>query len=62
MRVFRADGAWVANLVDRAYGAGTHRVTWDGRDASGAPVASGPYIVRLQADGIAESIKMMLVR
>jgi len=62
MRVFRADGSWVTNLVDRAYGAGTHRVVWDGRDQNGAAVASGPYIVRLQADGIAESIKMMLVR
>jgi hypothetical protein len=62
MRVFRADGSWVANLVDRAYRAGSHRIAWDGRDHAGAPVASGPYIVRLQADGIAESIKMMLVR
>jgi len=62
MRVFRADGSWVANLVDRAYGTGTHRVVWDGRDAHGNAAASGPYIVRLQADGIAESIKMMLVR
>lgn len=62
MRVFRADGSWVTNLVDRAFGAGTHRVVWDGRDRHGAAVASGPYIVRLQADGIAESVKMMLVR
>ncbi len=62
MRVFRADGSFVTNLVDRAFGTGTHRVAWDGRDQNGAAVASGPYIVRLQADGIAESIKMMLVR
>ena len=31
--------------------AGDHVVTWDGRDDSGRPMASGKYYCRLSADG-----------
>lgn len=31
--------------------AGSHRVTWDGRDARGHAVGAGAYFVRLRADG-----------
>jgi hypothetical protein len=30
---------------------GAHRLIWDGRDAQGAPVASGVYFVRLDFEG-----------
>ena len=30
--------------------AGEHRLTWDGRDAQGQPVAAGVYVYRLQVD------------
>lgn len=62
MRIFRADGSLVLNLADRTFPAGPHRISWDGRDARGQRVASGAYILRLQADDRSEHIKMMLVR
>jgi hypothetical protein len=42
--------------------AGQHAVTWDGRDASGALVRSGVYIVRARAGGESRVRKMVLER
>jgi flagellar hook assembly protein FlgD len=33
----------------RLFPAGTHRLTWDGRDEAGTPVAPGVYLVRVRA-------------
>jgi hypothetical protein len=62
LSVYRADGRWVADLANRVFPAGAHRVTWDGRDAAGRSVSSGIYLLRMQTDRAAETIKMMLVR
>jgi hypothetical protein len=37
-------------LADGTWSAGVHRVTWDGRDASGRRAAPGVYYVRLETD------------
>lgn len=42
--------------------AGVHTVTWDGRDTSGRPVASGLYLVRLEAGGSVRVGKIALLR
>ena len=39
--------------------AGEHRLTWDGRDAQGQPVATGVYIYRLQVDEQTRTRKMV---
>ena len=39
--------------------AGEHRLTWDGRDAQGRPVAAGVYVYRLQVDGQTRTRKMV---
>jgi hypothetical protein len=62
LRVFRPDGALVADVLDRVLPAGTHQVTWNGRDARGMQAASGVYMCRMEADGGHWAIKMMLVR
>ncbi|MFQ5601311.1 MAG: purple acid phosphatase family protein [Candidatus Krumholzibacteriia bacterium] len=62
LAVYRPDGRWIANLTDRVYGPGTHRVVWSGLDHSGRPVSSGVYVARLQTEGRSETIKMMLLR
>jgi hypothetical protein len=36
--------------------------TWDRRDTSGTEVARGVYVIRLQAGGIGESRKIVLVQ
>jgi hypothetical protein len=51
LTVFDIAGRRVAELVNRTMDAGVHSVTWDGRDGSGATVASGVYLARLEAAG-----------
>ena len=48
IQVFDASGRWVRTLADRGFVAGTHRLTWDGADASGRMSARGVYFVRSQ--------------
>ena len=51
LAVFDLLGRRVATLADGARPAGLHEAAWDGREAGGAAVAPGVYVVRLQADG-----------
>lgn len=60
--VYNILGAEVATLVDEVRSAGTHRVTWDGTDKSGNPVASGVYLYRLTTGDFAETKKMVLMK
>lgn len=55
-------GQSVRRLVDGVQMAGLHRVSWDGRDATGREVASGIYIYRLEADAVVVSRKMILLK
>jgi hypothetical protein len=45
LRIYDTAGRLVTTLRDGLVGAGEHRVTWDGRDTSQRPVASGVYFV-----------------
>jgi subtilisin family serine protease len=63
LEVFSISGRKVRTLVDsERLAPGLHRATWDGRDRSGRPVASGAYFYRLGVDGEVETRKMILVR
>jgi flagellar hook assembly protein FlgD len=42
--------------------AGQHSITWDGRDSSGAELASGVYFIRLCSAEQQASAKVLLVR
>lgn len=53
VRVFGVDGREVANLARGVWNAGSHKVTWSGRDSRGIVTASGVYFVRLATeDGV----------
>ena len=54
-------GRHVTTLVDDVKGPGDHRVTWDGT-ADGWSVASGVYLVRVEAGGDALCRRVVLVR
>jgi flagellar hook assembly protein FlgD len=47
LAVYSVDGRRVATLVNETREAGTYRLQWDGRDASGNVVRSGLYYARL---------------
>ena len=60
--VYDLMGRLVTTLVAGQQSAGQHRVEWDGQSASGMPVASGSYIVQLEADGQKVSKFLTLVK
>jgi hypothetical protein len=62
LHVYDAAGREVRRLFDGAPASRQLRVTWDGRDAAGAPVASGVYFARLELPTRSFSTKLVLVR
>jgi hypothetical protein len=55
-------GQVVQTLASRSYPAGTHTLTWDGRDSAGRGQASGTYFLRLDTDEGRQTHKLSLVR
>ncbi len=60
--VYGVQGELVRNLVDEARSPGAYSVAWDGSDGSGRPVACGTYHLRLVANGVEQSRKVLRVR
>lgn len=55
-------GQKVKTLLRQRMSAGRFTTSWDGRDSSGDPVATGVYFYRLTAGDVVETRKMMLLR
>jgi hypothetical protein len=49
VRVHAVDGRLVLSLAEASFGAGRHRVMWDGKDVMGRAVRSGMYFVHVIA-------------
>jgi putative serine esterase DUF676 len=62
LRVFALDGREVATLTRSVWDAGNHEVAWSGRDAHGANVRAGVYIVRYSTGGAAETRRIVRLR
>lgn len=62
VRVYAATGALVRSLLDAVETAGAHRVSWDGRDNTGASAASGVYLLRVDAGNVSRSRKITLLK
>lgn len=60
--VYDVSGRMIRSLVNGHLPAGLHEVSWNGRDRSGATVASGVYFYRLMSGEILETRKMVLLR
>ncbi len=61
LSVYAPDGRLVRSLVGGKREAGHHSVSWDGRDDAGRRTAGGVYFYSLQAPGIKESRRMILL-
>jgi subtilisin family serine protease len=61
LAVFDVRGRRVAPLIAAAYGAGTHRASWDGRDASGARVQPGLYFLAGSLAGAPRSTRVTVL-
>ena len=62
MNIYDLSGRRVKTLVSGIQGAGVHKVIWDGRSDEGDDVASGVYVVRLEAGGASATDKVVLLR
>ncbi|NNE44909.1 MAG: T9SS type A sorting domain-containing protein [Gemmatimonadetes bacterium] len=62
LTVFDIAGRRVKTLMDGPADAGEHSVSWDRRDFTGEPVPPGIYFYRLEAAGIDETRKMVVLR
>ncbi|NKB68384.1 MAG: T9SS type A sorting domain-containing protein [Candidatus Latescibacteria bacterium] len=62
LAIYNMAGQRVLTLAQGHKAAGQHRVLWDGRDQTGAELASGLYLYRLQAGTRLESRKLLLLR
>ncbi|MFO7448317.1 MAG: T9SS type A sorting domain-containing protein, partial [Ignavibacteriaceae bacterium] len=58
LKVYNVVGQMVSTLVNnQVFGAGTYSVTWDASN-----LASGIYFYRLEAEGVVNTMKMMLLK
>jgi hypothetical protein len=62
LAVYDPQGRMIRSLVSGESPIGEHAFVWDGRDASGEPVAAGVYIVKLNGAGAASSQKILRLR
>ncbi|MBI2951416.1 T9SS type A sorting domain-containing protein, partial [bacterium] len=60
--VYNLLGQVVRDLVDEYRTAGSHTVTWDGKDAAGRTVASGIYLYRIEASRFSAVRRMVLMK
>lgn len=60
--VYNLAGQTVRTLTDGQVPAGYHTARWDGRDASGAKVSAGVYLVRFEAGGYRAVRKAVVVK
>jgi beta-glucanase (GH16 family) len=62
LEIFDLRGRRVRELVAGVLEAGSHAVTWDGRDHRGGEVATGVYLARISLGGEAATIRLTLAR
>jgi hypothetical protein len=60
--IFDAQGRLTKNLGSMSPGAGYHSVLWDGRSDTGSLAAPGVYFVRLDAETVGLTSKLVLAR
>jgi len=62
LTIYNISGQKIKELTAEYLTAGTHTLLWNGKNDSGADVASGIYLFRLEAGKTALSHRMMLLR
>lgn len=59
LNVYAVDGRVVRSLLNETRTAGSHRVTWDGRDNQGNLMPSGTYFYRFAVEGAGSIVRKM---
>lgn len=62
LQVYAVTGQRVRQLMAQSQEAGTHQVTWDGRDNAGAIVGNGVYLCELTARDCRAVTRLVLMK
>ncbi len=62
LRIYNLQGQLMQTLVDGVMPPGRHEVVWNGRDASGQPVATGMYFYQILSGEVKAVKKMMMTK
>ena len=62
LTIFNLLGQKITTLVDGVTAAGSHVVTWNGRDSRGAQLPSGVYFYRLESPSFSAAKRMLMLK
>ncbi len=62
LSIYDLKGRMVRSLVNESQGAGVYTVVWQGRDDEGRQLGSGVYFYRIDAPGVSERRKMVMLK
>jgi hypothetical protein len=62
LKLYTVTGTYVGTLLDADMPAGRGSLDWDGRNVSGSVVASGIYLLRIDAPGIHKTQKIAVIK
>jgi flagellar hook assembly protein FlgD len=62
IQVYDASGRYVADISGGSFTAGSHELSWDGRDGDGRDLPAGIYFVSVKAEQDSEVLKVILAR
>ena len=62
LKIFDLDGRLITTLANEKMQAGTHEIKWNANNASGQPVPSGIYLLRIEAGDFRETKKISVIK
>ncbi len=62
LSIYDLFGNHMVTLINEIYEAGTHQVSWNGRDKYQSPVSSGIYFYRIEAGAFSGTKRMVLLK
>ncbi|MFZ0454763.1 MAG: FlgD immunoglobulin-like domain containing protein [Ignavibacteriaceae bacterium] len=62
INIFDIKGNLISTLLNARKNAGTHEISWDGKNNSGMPAVSGVYLYKVQAGSSSKVSKMILLK
>ena len=62
LKIYNLMGDLIKTLIDEERDAGSHEIKWYGKNKDGDEVASGVYILRIEAGGFTEMKKIIVIK
>jgi hypothetical protein len=62
IEIYNIKGQKISSLLNSQLPKGNHSIVWDGKDEMNRTVSSGVYFIRMNCEGYAKNIKIMLAK